>query len=87
MFDRFVHHQPLRNRLLAGNDQVHIIPAAQAVIGYRQKAIGIRREIGPHDFDPLVDHSQPGAAAVAIVPVHAPAAILVNTSLGLGLGP
>src|SRR5260370_41899100 len=37
--------EPLQRRLLAGDNQVHIMPAAQAVIGHRKKTIGVRRQI------------------------------------------
>ena len=55
MLDRLVHGQPLRRRLLAGDDDVDVVAAAQAMVGHRQQAIGVRRQIDPDDFRLLVD--------------------------------
>ena len=41
VLDRLVHRQPLRGRLLAGNDDVDVVPAAQAVVGNRKQAVGV----------------------------------------------
>lgn len=43
MFEGLVHREPLQGRLLASNDHVHVITAAQAVIGHGEQAIGVRR--------------------------------------------
>ena len=56
MLDRLVHGQPLRGRLLAGDDDVHVVAAAQAVIGDGQQAVGVGRQIHADDFGLLVDH-------------------------------
>ena len=56
MFDRLVHRQPLRSRLLAGDDDVHIVAAAQAVIGHRQQRVRVRRKIHADDLRFLVYH-------------------------------
>ena len=42
--------KPLRRRLFSRNDNVDLVPAAQAGVGYVQKTIGIRWKINPHDF-------------------------------------
>ena len=41
--------------MLAGDDDVDVMAAAQAVIHHREQAIGIRRQIHAHDFGFLVD--------------------------------
>ena len=56
MLDGLVHRQPLRGRLFASDDDIHVIAAAQAVIGDRQEGIGIRRQIDAHDLRFFVDH-------------------------------
>ena len=52
---RGVHRQPLRRRVLAGDDDVDVVPAAQAVIHHAQQAVGVRRQIHADDFRLLVD--------------------------------
>ena len=54
MLDRLVHRQPLRSRLLAGDDDVDVVAAAQAVIGHRQQRVGVRRQIDADDLRFLV---------------------------------
>jgi hypothetical protein len=39
VLDRRVHRQPLRRRLLAGDDDVDVVAAAQAVVGHRQQVL------------------------------------------------
>ena len=55
VLDRLVHGQPLRRRLLAGNDDIDEIAAAQAVVGHRKQTIGVGRQINADDFGLLVD--------------------------------
>ena len=55
MRDRFVHRQPLGRRLLPCHDHVDVLPAAQAVVGDRQKRVGIGRQIDADHFGLLVD--------------------------------
>ena len=55
MLDRLIHRQPLRRRLLPGDHDVDVVAAAQAVVGDRQQAVRIRRQIDAHDFRLLVD--------------------------------
>ena len=51
-----VHVQPLPRRLLAGHDDVDIVAAAQAMVGHRQQAVGIGRQIDTHHIRRLVSH-------------------------------
>ena len=41
--------EPLPLRLFTGNDQVDVVPAAKTVIGYREQAVGVGRQIDAHD--------------------------------------
>jgi hypothetical protein len=50
------HVQVLQVLLLVGDDDVDVVAAAQAVIGDRQKAIGIGRQVDARDRRALVDH-------------------------------
>ncbi len=54
MANRRFHIEPLPFGLLAGHDHVDVVAAAQAVIRHRQQAIGVRRQIYPHDIGFLV---------------------------------
>src|SRR5512133_309238 len=54
MFDRLVHRQPLRGRLFAGDHDVDIVAAAQAVIGHRKERVRVRRKINADDLCFLV---------------------------------
>ena len=54
MFDGGVHVEPLWRRLFAGDDDVHVITTAQAVVGDREKRVRVRRQIDTHDFRLLV---------------------------------
>src|SRR5207253_842859 len=51
-----VHVQPYRCRLLAGDDDVDVVAAAQAVVGHRQQGVGIRRQVHPDHVGLLVHH-------------------------------
>src|SRR5665647_298327 len=53
--DRLIHGQPLRHRRLAGDDDVHVVAAAQAVGGDREQAVGVWRQVHAHDLRLLVD--------------------------------
>ncbi len=55
MDDGRVHGQPLRQCMLARNDHVHIVAAAQAMIDDGEEAIGVRRQIDAHDVGFLVN--------------------------------
>ena len=54
MADRRIDIEPLPFRLFAGDDQVDVVAAAQAVIGHRQQAVGIGRQVDAHDVGLLV---------------------------------
>ena len=55
MVDRRVHVQPLLFRLLAGNDDVDQVAAAQTLVGDAQQSVRIRRQIDADDVGFLVD--------------------------------
>ncbi len=42
--------------LLAGDDDVDVVAAAQAVVGDREQAVGVRRQIDADDLGLLVHH-------------------------------
>jgi hypothetical protein len=44
----------LQVRLLASHDHIHVVAAAQAMVGHGKKRIGVRRQIDPHHFRLLV---------------------------------
>ena len=46
--------EPLPFQLLAGDDQVDVIPAPEAVIGHAKQAIGVWRQINSNDFGAFV---------------------------------
>ena len=54
--DGVLHRQVVERRLLAGDDHVDVIAAAQAVVGHREQAVGVGREIDTNDLCFLVDH-------------------------------
>ena len=51
-----VHVQPLRKRVFAGNDDVHIVTAAKTMIEHRQEAVRVGRQVHVHDIGFLIDH-------------------------------
>ena len=55
MLDGGVHRQPLGRGVFAGDDDVDVVAAAQAVIHHREQAVGVWREIDAHDLGFLVD--------------------------------
>ena len=56
MHDRLVHREPVRVRLLAGDDHVDVLARTQAVIVGRQQRVGVRRKVYAHNFALLVHH-------------------------------
>jgi len=56
VLDRRIHVQPLQFRLLAGDDDIDIIVAAQAMVGHPQQGVGIGRQIDADDLGLLVCH-------------------------------
>ena len=53
--DRLVHRQVVQRRLLAGHDHVDVVARAQAVVGDRQQAVGVGRQVDADDLGLLVD--------------------------------
>jgi len=53
--DRVVHRQVVQGGLLAGNDHVHVVTAAQAVVGDREERVCIGRQVDADDLGLLVD--------------------------------
>ena len=51
-----VHVQPLPRRLLASHDDIDIVAAAQAMVGHRQQAVGVGRQVDAHHIGRLVGH-------------------------------
>ncbi len=41
---------------LPATHDVHVVPAAQAMVHHREQAIGVGRQVHPHDFRLFVDH-------------------------------
>ena len=54
VLDGGVHVEPLRRGLLAGDDDVHVVAAAQAVVGHREQRVRIGRQIDADDLRLLV---------------------------------
>ncbi len=50
-----VEGEPVEARLLAGDDHIDVVAAAQYVIGHREQGVGVRREIDPDDLGALVE--------------------------------
>ena len=55
MLHGLIHRQPLRRGLLAGDDHVDVVPAAQAVVGDREQAVGVGRQVDADHLRLLVD--------------------------------
>ena len=53
--DRLVHRQVVQRRLLAGDDHVDVVAGAQAVVGDREQAVGVGRQVDADDLGLLVD--------------------------------
>ena len=75
MGDGFVDGEPLRRGLLAGDDQVDVVLAAQAVVGDGEQRVGVGRKIDAHHVGLLVHQmiDEAGvlvAEAVVILPPH-----------------
>ena len=70
-----LHVEALELRLLVDHDEVHVVAAAQAVVGDRQQAVGVGRQVDAGHAPPLgQDHvDQPGALMAEPVVVVAPA--------------
>ena len=56
VLDGGVHVEVLEAGLLAGHDDVHVVPAAQAMVGDRQQGVRVGRQVDPDHVRLLVDH-------------------------------
>ena len=54
VLDRLVDRQPLWGGLLAGDYDIDVVPAAQAMVSDREQAVGVGRQVDPDDFGFLV---------------------------------
>ena len=52
--DRFVHVEIRQRGLLAGDDDVDVVAAAQTVIGHREQRVAVRRQVHPGQLGSLV---------------------------------
>ena len=52
--DRLVHGEVVQRRLLAGHDHVHVVAAAQAVVGDREQRVRVGRQVDADDLGLLV---------------------------------
>ena len=67
--------EPGRCGLLAGDDDVDVVAAAQAVVGHRQQRVGVRRQVDPYHLGLLVHDVVDEAGvlvgeAVVVLPPH-----------------
>jgi hypothetical protein len=65
VLDRLVHREPLGRRLLARDDHIDVVPAAQAVVGDREEAVRVRRQVHADDLGFLV-HDMVDEAGVLV---------------------
>ena len=74
MLDGLVHRQPLRSRLLAGDDEVDVVPAAEAMVGHRQQRVRVGWQVDADHLRLLVDDvvDEPGVLMAEPVMVLAP---------------
>ena len=56
VFDGCIHIKPLRRRMLASDDDIDVVAAAQAVICHREQRVGIRWQVDTDHFGLLVDN-------------------------------
>jgi len=66
--------QVVQRRVLAGDDDVDLVGAGQAVLGHGKQAVGVRGQVDPDDLGLLVDHvvDEPGVLVGEAVVVLAP---------------
>ena len=50
MADCGIHVQPIRGRLLARDDEIDVVAAAQAVIGNGKQRVGVRGQVNANDI-------------------------------------
>ena len=72
--DRLVHVEPLQGRLLAGDDDVDVVAAAQAVVRDGEQRVRVRRQVHADDLGLLVHDvvDEPGVLVDEAVVVLAP---------------
>ena len=72
--DRVVDGEPAGARLLAGDDDVHVVTAAQTVVGDGQQGVGVRRQVDADDLGLLVHDvvDEPGVLVGEAVVVLSP---------------
>ena len=63
--DRLVHAEIVERRLLPGNHDVDVLAAAQAVVGDREQAVGVGRQVDTDDLGFLV-HDEVDEARVLV---------------------
>ena len=63
VLDGGVHCQPLRRRVLARDDEVHVMATAQTVVHHRKQTVGVRWKVGSHHIRFLV-HDQVDEAGI-----------------------
>ena len=51
-----VHVEPLQLRLLVYDDQVDVVAAAQAMVGHREEAVGVGRQVDARDGASFREH-------------------------------
>ena len=75
MLDGRLHVEPLQLRLLVDDDQVDVVAAAEAMVGHREQAVGVRRQIDARHRASLREHGvdQARALVAEAVVVVAPA--------------
>jgi hypothetical protein len=54
VLDGGVHVEPLRGRLLAGDNHVYVVATAQAMVRHGEQRVRVGRQIDPNDFRFLV---------------------------------
>ena len=75
VLDGRVHVQPLRRRLLAGDDDVDVVATPQAVVRDREQRVRVGRQVDPDNVGLLVHHVVDEARvlmaeAVVVLPPH-----------------
>jgi hypothetical protein len=73
--DRVLHREVVQRRLLAGDDHVHVVTAAKAVVGDREQAVRVRGQVDTDDLRLLVHDVVDEAGilvreAVVVLPPH-----------------
>ena len=71
MFERLIHVQPLKLRLLAASHDVDVVATAQAMVENAEQTIAVRRIIDPDGFTParqrIIDESRRLMAETVVI--------------------